>query len=79
LRGKRKFYEVVARPITKIMCHCLRVPIFFPLYCPENLAGSAATGYYSSQDCGKPVNTSSVLLEFVHGMGCKKVYKLRYG
>jgi hypothetical protein len=71
-------YEVVAHPITKIMCHKSRVLIFFPLYCPENLAGSAAAGYYSSQDCGKPVNTSSVLLEIVHGRGCKRVYKLRY-
>jgi hypothetical protein len=72
-------YEVVALPITKTMCHSSRVLIIFPLYCPENLAGSAAAGYYSSQDCGEPVNTSSVLLEFAHGRGCKVVYKLRYG
>jgi hypothetical protein len=56
--GKRKLYEVVAHPITKIMCHSSRVLIFFPLYCSEKLAGSAATDYSSSQDCGKPVNTS---------------------
>jgi hypothetical protein len=72
-------YEVVAHPITKIMCHSLSALIFFPLYCPESLAGNAAAGYYSSQDCGKPANTSSVLLEFVDSRGCKRVYKLKYG
>jgi hypothetical protein len=62
-------YEVVAHAITKIMCHSSRVLIFFLLYCPENLAGNAAAGYYSSQDCGKTVNTSSVLLEIVTSQG----------
>jgi hypothetical protein len=34
------------------------------------LAGSGAAGYSSSQDRGKPVNTSSVLSEIVHTPFC---------
>jgi hypothetical protein len=52
--------EVVAHPITKIICHSSS-SLIFPLYCPENLAGSAVAGHYSSQDCRKPVNTSVLL------------------
>jgi hypothetical protein len=66
---------VVAHPITENSSSIL---IFFPLGCPDILAGNAAAGF-RSQDCGKPVNTSSVLLKFVHCRGCKRVYILRYG
>jgi hypothetical protein len=29
-------YDIVAHPVTKIMCHSSSSLIFFPLYCPEN-------------------------------------------
>jgi hypothetical protein len=59
-------YEVVAHPKTKIVCHSSSILIFF--LCIVQKIGRS----YSSQDCGNPVNTSSVLVAFADGRGCRR-------
>jgi hypothetical protein len=71
-------YEVVAHPKTKIICQ-FKYSNFLSAVLSRKLVGNAAACYCSSQDCRKPVNTSSVLLTFVRGRGCRRVYILRYG
>jgi hypothetical protein len=59
-------YEVVANLITKIICHSSSSVIFFPLCYPD------CSWSVSSEDCGKPVNTSVLLSLFAIGAadGC---------